>query len=395
MQTIPSPATEPVSMHAKSSKHIPALDGIRAIAVLMILFLHLGGGARSHNPIIRYAGMLTRGGWIGVSLFFVLSGFLISGILWDSRNAEHRFRNFYARRSLRIFPLYYFALLLATLAAAYAGILHQCLSKVWIWLLYLQNVHLPGLAPEPVLPSPLPIGHFWSLAVEEQFYLIWPLLLTSMKTLRQARWLCLITFLLSTVIHFAFYFAHFDLRVNFSTLLFRCGELAFGGYIAMAYRSDFWPRLQAWAPVGTLLAIFVYTFLCFRIGVQREFFDPTLSTLFGLPCLSILFGGFIILAVGTNWISRFASMAWLRWIGKISYGLYVYHVILIPVDRWIAHRIAPSGSEQTIDALVFLVGITLTFLVAYTSFRFIETPFIRFKDRFQNRPRTRRTVLAS
>ncbi len=105
-------------------------------------------------------------------------GFLITGILWDARETPHWWRNFYIRRSLRIFPLYYAALFLALAAAAYKGTFQLCLSHIWVFFLYLQNAPTLRHIAESIA-SPLPMGHFWSLAVEEQFYLIWPFLITA------------------------------------------------------------------------------------------------------------------------------------------------------------------------------------------------------------------------
>src|SRR5579862_4256705 len=98
-------------------KHFPALDGLRGVAILTVFLLHYGGGAQSSNPLLSAAGELIKAGWSGVTLFFVLSGFLISGILWDARHTQGWWRNFYMRRTLRIFPLYYGALLLVLLTA--------------------------------------------------------------------------------------------------------------------------------------------------------------------------------------------------------------------------------------------------------------------------------------
>lgn len=121
-------------------------------------------------------GLANKGGWSGVTLFFVLSGFLITGILWDSYSDEHWWRKFFARRTLRIFPLYFLTLLLVLLASIAGGTAGSVLSGLWIPALFLENMPYLSRVSE-TLPSPLPIFHLWSIAVEEQFYLVWPFVL--------------------------------------------------------------------------------------------------------------------------------------------------------------------------------------------------------------------------
>src|SRR5580700_6952106 len=154
-----------------AATRLPALDGIRGVAILLVLFYHL---FRYDNSLL---GRLSHHGWLGVELFFVLSGFLITGILYDSRGEVHYFRNFYGRRVLRIFPLYYGFLAVAALLAPLLikaqlqGIHTYIHYQVWWWL-YAANIleSIKGWICAAFDP-------FWSLAIEEHFYLIWPLLI--------------------------------------------------------------------------------------------------------------------------------------------------------------------------------------------------------------------------
>jgi peptidoglycan/LPS O-acetylase OafA/YrhL len=160
--------------------HIPALDGIRGIAIIAVMVFHffLFGGLSPQNKIDGIFYAVAKMGWAGVDLFFVLSGFLITGILHDSRGNDGFFRIFYARRFFRIFPLYYGALVLFLVVLPLSGAAWKALEtgpkeQFWLWA-YVTNIRIAldndwGRVPKALI-------HFWSLAVEEQFYLAWPFL---------------------------------------------------------------------------------------------------------------------------------------------------------------------------------------------------------------------------
>ena len=226
----------PLSQSSTAPRHIPALDGVRGIAAATVFVLHYGGGAQSTFAPIRILGEALHLGWAGVSLFFVLSGFLITGILWDGFRQEHWWRNFYARRSLRIFPLYYLSLLLALLFALTIDAGQHNLSSLLVYALYLQNI--PTLMAHVVQFAHIVLGHFWSLAVEEQFYLIWPFLLFAIyrKSPRHAINLCVLGWLLSLAFRTTVVLLHLhqDWAENF--LAGRSGELFAGAFLAMLIR---------------------------------------------------------------------------------------------------------------------------------------------------------------
>src|SRR5688572_7114217 len=147
--------------------HIPALDGLRGIAVLIVLGFHI-----FPNHV--------KFGWAGVDLFFVLSGFLITGILLESKGTPNYYRNYLAKRTLRIFPLYYFFLIVFFIVFPLVGYSdsiynYDYLSSTqsWYWL-YIQNWRIFF---DPHYPGEDIISHFWSLAIEEQFYIFWPLVI--------------------------------------------------------------------------------------------------------------------------------------------------------------------------------------------------------------------------
>src|SRR5215469_16350920 len=149
-------------------KRMPQLDALRGLAVIAVLIHNTGRDL--------YTGFLTRNGWMGVDLFFVLSGFLITGILLDTKNSDGYFRNFYARRCLRIWPLYYCTLffMFVVVPLVRPSEAHQIFEPRsmpwWSYFVYLQNFLVPSITRATGL-----LGVTWSLAVEEQFYLVWPL----------------------------------------------------------------------------------------------------------------------------------------------------------------------------------------------------------------------------
>ena len=172
------PMTAAASDANRRNAHVPELDGVRGLAILMVLLYHFRHG---YPPMLRELDKKILGlGWSGVDLFFVLSGFLISGILLDTMEARNYYWSFYGRRILRIFPLYLIAVfgyfqVLVPLAAHFR---HPTLSgasrEIWFWL-HASNFPAAEAYKEKFLP------HFWSLSVEEQFYLMWPLLIRQIR----------------------------------------------------------------------------------------------------------------------------------------------------------------------------------------------------------------------
>jgi peptidoglycan/LPS O-acetylase OafA/YrhL len=362
-------------------KHLPALDGIRGLAILIVFVLHFGGGAQSPNPVLRTIGLLIQAGWSGVTLFFVLSGFLISGILWDGRFGSGWWRNFYMRRTLRIFPLYYGTLLLVFLTAVAAGRGLFSLSRIWIFALYLQNIPRLSVKVEDV-GSHLWLSHFWSLAVEEQFYLLWPFLLMRMRSLGQARTLCLGIFFFSAIFRVAIWYALPNAGIFSGFLFTRAGELAIGAYLAMCFRDKtLWLRLQARAPI--VLFVSLASFLAAgAVGHSLVLMTPSIF-LVGLPCITIFFAALLVIGLSDGVVNRWACISWMRWLGGISYGVYVFHVLFIPVFAWIVSTIAPHASRNTALALNFIIAAVLSVLLAWISFRFFESPFLKRRIRYK------------
>lgn len=364
-------AVEGLRPHARHRRLVP-LDGLRGLAVLIVFIYHMGGGASSRVAAVHWFGLVVRQGWTGVTLFFILSGFLITGILWDSRGEEHWWRNFYTRRVLRIFPLYYASLLIVLIGAAYVGTFHVALSRIWSPVLFLQDV--PGRAAAAIVNtgSPMPLEHFWSLAVEEQFYLVWPFLLLLPRTKRAALHLCATIFLVSEALWIGQWFT--PVIAAYSPLVVtRAGEMAAGAWLAIAYRTPLWEKLRTPARIAAPAGLIIF-FLVTLLGGRPSALN--------LPAITLSFAALLVLSLKQGVTAKMLSMRLICWLGTISYGIYVYHVLLWPLFRFGAKSLAGSSAGVRYSLAKVFVTTAGTLLVSWLSFRYFERPFLRRKRRF-------------
>jgi peptidoglycan/LPS O-acetylase OafA/YrhL len=352
------------------------LDGVRGFAAVSVFICHYGGGKQSPYGLIRLAAEGTQFGWAGVSLFFVLSGFLISGILWEGFEQNDWWRRFYWRRSLRIFPLYYFALSIAFLPAIWLAGHRWPLESIWPFLVYLQNTpcfySILGR-----FPNYAALSHFWSLAVEEQFYLIWPFLLVWRRGSNlRTRQMCLLLWAMS--LSFRVVVLSVGIRENWAIgfLAGRAGELAMGAYLALAIRDAGmkvivlrYARPVFMASLLAILTIIIWT----RTTDALTFPMATM----GIAINAVLFASLIALCLQPGVAAYLFSMQWLRWLGKISYGIYVYHVLLYSLFQWLVYRFFPGLGHN--GHLLVLAGVAAagTLIVASLSFYGFESPILK------------------
>jgi peptidoglycan/LPS O-acetylase OafA/YrhL len=385
--------------HHRRSPHDAALDGLRGIAVLMVFVFHYGGGMQSPHLPIRILGYLTETGWIGVVLFFALSGFLITGGLWDSLHpspdhspvrAPQVLRNFYARRALRILPLYFFVLLIAAVSTIAFGSQFSDLRPLAIYAFFLQD--LPWLAQAAIHNvSPLPVYHLWSLAVEEQFYLLWPALLLLARTRRGALHVCLWSFALAAVFRFIVFGLTAlawtrQLHLFDSFLLTQCGALALGAALALALRSGSAAvgTVQRWAGPALFTGLALYlvsSVLCGSLLLTQP-----LQYILGLPGVSIASAALLVLLLRPGLPRTIASIAPLAWLGRISYGFYVLHILLRPIYTSLTVRIFYPTPGLQYEFARFAVGLALTTFAAWLSYHLLELPFLQAKGRFPFHP---------
>ena len=367
----------------------PELDGLRGLAILLVMANNYydgptGGGMES----LLYH--LSKSGWIGVDLFFVLSGFLITGILCDTREAPGYFRYFYARRVLRIFPLYYGFLLVWTMLLAWSPVFttaqrHGWQANQWWYWLYLANLHI-GFASGPTPGEPTV---FWSLAVEEQFYLLWPLVVAHLSRARlQAA--CLGLMAIAVLLRVTWHVAEPAIGSS-ETLYFltptRMDALATGALLAVLAREPpQWVRLARWAgPLAAGLTILLLTWLVSTRGLRKE--DPVMQTL-GYTLIALAAGSWLLLglvAPARSLLKRLYTHPVLRFFGWYSYGIYVWHELVYHLSRdipWVIHppRWLGSGVPASLAVWTLLTGITTG--VAVVSWHGYERHFLRLKSHF-------------
>lgn len=364
-------------------KYIKSLDGLRAIAILLVMFFHFF--------------FILEIGWIGVQIFFVLSGFLITSILLDSKNYSFSFytKRFYWRRSLRIFPLYFSYLLIIALLFFLTGIPDNFVVNAPYLFTYTFNL------------APLFIGynfdgfftHFWSLAVEEQFYLIWPFIIYFLSR-KQLRKLLIVLFICCPIVRYfigeylqgnPFYQSHEIGEIVYRFTFSHFDAFAAGAIIPVWNLQE---KLKNYSKVIVLTAIIItLLFGCINFLSLEKSNGITGITSLGYPIggmqnlqhvwsytiLNLLSSSIILFVITSslnkkNIFVRILENNFLVLIGKISYGMYIFHWVIFVVykkfvNQFIGHEIISFG-------VYFLI----VFSVSYLSFFYFENKILRFKD---------------
>jgi peptidoglycan/LPS O-acetylase OafA/YrhL len=353
---------------------IPELDGIRAIAIWMVLLVHLitgfpnPQGALSFLP--RSMVVAIGHGWLGVDLFFMLSGFLITGILLDTRDRPHYFRNFYARRFLRIMPLYF------TLVLVWAVFYHP-----YGRYLLLSSVFGANLAPLFHVAVPHGPTVLWSLAVEEHFYLLWPaiVLLVDRKKLL---WLCVAIFLGCPMLRGLFALRGMNPGSIIVLSWFRFDGLATGAAIAIWARSARFDRRTAHVIAGICLVMLCVVSVG---GAHHGIFGTKTPVGLALTYTQAYFAfaiPFVLALVyrGTVWTSVLRN-PFLQLSGALSYCLYLIHLSIGDAYQAVfANRLHLAPTETVLIRAA--VVILLSFGIAALSRKFLEQPCLALKSRF-------------
>jgi peptidoglycan/LPS O-acetylase OafA/YrhL len=342
---------------------IPELDGIRGMAILLVLLHHF----EPPPGVPKVIGAATYLGWSGVDLFFVLSGFLITGILLDTKTSQNYFSSFYIRRALRIFPLYLLCVF------AYFRLAPNP-TEPWFWS-HLSNWKSAFGTDIPIL------SHFWSLAIEEQFYLVWPLVVFLIPA-RALPGVAMTVALSSLGLRVAF--AHHAFHNNFLYRLtpFRIEPLALGALAAWIARDpsafEIAKRSARWIAVAAAVLLLAV----FAIGRTNRPFHAPIAT-YGFTAFAWLYAS-IVFTAGTRSVPLLRN-ALLRSFGKYSYAIYVFHVPIAQIYNPEVNRVAQSLNAPVRTAFwiaTTAAGIAISYAVALLSWNLIEKRFLALKDRF-------------
>lgn len=392
--------SEPIAQHAKEQtthglSHISALDGLRGLAVILVLVFHFSWSFPDAGVLHTVRDYLWSG-WIGVDLFFVLSGYLITrGLLKDSPfSIGKRLKLFWARRAFRIFPLYYIVVIVGTLVCLAIGAASEIPGPSY-WL-YFQNYTL-AFDPMPLRWT----AHFWSLAIEEQFYFVWPLVVL-LAGKRARLTVATVLFFGSVLLRTAFmvlghkmHFFGWD-DEQLSKFAYRATPLHMDGLLIGAILSMFdqdpdsrpatlFRKLRV--PLFFASSAFLLLLMVWTRGFNN--YDRRVLIL-GYPTLAVVFGCAISLAV-SGWfpkaIQKALSHGVLPACGKVSYGMYIFHwLLVIAVAPWQAEQnlALGTGAALGLALAVIVLGTAAIYVIATLSYRFVESPFLRIKSRFHD-----------
>jgi peptidoglycan/LPS O-acetylase OafA/YrhL len=342
-------------------RHLSQLDGIRGVAILIVLLGHLitqpiGFGIVRLGPLPP----------AGVDLFFVLSGFLITNVLLRAKGKERFFSNFYARRALRIAPLY-FALLIFMFAIAnhrLAALTFNEQKVHWqVFCFYLQNLYYRQASEL----GPLALAVTWSLAIEEQFYTVWPLLVSKL-TIRNLSVVAAVLIVIAPIARMVVPLFGYDPYIN---PLCRMDAMAMGAllsfWIFRASPSSHEIKRQA---VRVIAAGLAFEIICHFLG-----FTHVMSK----SLVAMMFTAVLALSLAWEPLSRVLSTPILRLTGKVSYCLYLAHPV---VGDLVLHEL--HGSGATTEAVRSLLIIVLSYSVAFLSWNLFEAPILSLKKYFES-----------
>jgi peptidoglycan/LPS O-acetylase OafA/YrhL len=363
-----------LTVRVASAPRIPALDGIRGLAISLVLWLHVMPSAFPKHPFLNWIVRMGRFSWSGVDLFFVLSGFLIGGILLDAVESPAYFKTFYIRRAYRILPLY--ALLLLTALA-----IERTVYWLPSYLVMLQNVWMAFIGTFGISA----LSMTWSLAIEEQFYLTLPLVVRFTPRRQLATGLASVALaapLVRWLAYHAFAYHGFKGRIVAVYALTPCraDALCLGVLAALAFRTPrLWSKLvERRNYVFATLTLFTVAGVVILLGDSAGF--PYNPFGVGYSFVGVFYVLLLVSVLLSARLNRIFSWGPLRGMGIIAYGLYLFHCAFIDAFRWLAGKLFPSHPLGYSIAAAVAVAVVIP--LAVVSWKYFEKPLVKRGHRY-------------
>jgi peptidoglycan/LPS O-acetylase OafA/YrhL len=380
---------------AVSRSRLPALDGARGIAILAVMLYHFafGSGILSDDDTWLDATVadVFGTGWTGVDLFFVLSGFLITGLLLDAKGSIGYFKHFYMRRALRIWPAYFVVLILlmAVLPLLHAGgedAAQALAERIFWYATFTINIFV---SIDGELSADMQVaGQLWSIAVEEQFYLVWPFIVLLCGR-RMLLTVCGAMIAGALISRLCFRMADMESGAAYLLTTSRMDGLAMGGLIAILVKDPgglhVLRRIAPWAASAAVSLLVV-------LFVTQGDLSPPLGDwveVLGITGFVVLFGALLVYLLGarnTEPAYKFIVQPWLRTLGKYSFAMYLLHSAVLRVVLWrwptMTEDVSLYGSLLFGMVLLSIIAGTITFVLAWISWRVLEEPFLQAKSLF-------------
>jgi peptidoglycan/LPS O-acetylase OafA/YrhL len=357
-----------------AQKHIPSLNGLRALSIIMVICSHFyRHNFFSDNFLVRYVKLWVFNGALGVNVFFIISGFLITTLLISEREnyGKISLKNFYLRRTIRIFPAYYFLLLVYFILQLF-GLLHLS-ARNWLSDITYTKQFFPDSDNET--------GHLWSLSVEEIFYLIWPIVFIKSKS----NSIKIILFLITVITTARIFQYNYPIPKYVSTIYSTGDALLVGCLFAINYDEivGFVGKMKNWNLLlfpAIIVSVFIFAHLYYLSSAEPQ--TKTSSNLNAMQALSysllgniglftnLLIGLIIVYSINIKSLwSGFLNLPFMEYIGKLSYSIYLWQQ-LFTQDKSFFHK------------MPLLILVSFIFLSACFSYYIIEKPFLQLKKRF-------------
>jgi peptidoglycan/LPS O-acetylase OafA/YrhL len=388
--TVTEEEMKPASLQPGESErialgHLPALDGVRGLAILLVLVFHWTQAIGSASKLFNVLAKVSSIGWIGVDLFFVLSGYLITTILLKTRDGAEYYAPFFFRRSLRILPLYVGFLacvqfvvwpLLQRYSPETVSNATGMATMGWVWL-FMGNVLMAMHGGNAV---PMFTNVFWSLAVEEQFYLIWPIVVRNVRAITLEKVALALLFvapllrLLLTTLQIGHPVASYTLMPT------RVDALAAGALLSVwSLTPEGQDRIGRYSLSMIALGIAALSVLLWARG--SSYVDPVMRTIGYSGVMFVMAGivGVALLARKRDFIYKVFTVPLLLWLGRYSYGLYVLHVPIFAVLRRVLMRyLGNDAVGLAAQALISAVAVACAAVLVWHTY---EKQWLKLKGR--------------